>query len=134
MTTEIEEILVQAIGRLGGAGFVSRRLPSDIGDEVFELFREREELEPVVAQLLAAAGKILVLNGPGLEKSQSALVGSGFLRLNPAVVTVWLTPVASGRTKVRVHGIAKEGLIKQRGGQQVAREFALRLQQSVAGT
>lgn len=133
MTTEIEEILVQAIAKFGGAGFVSRRLPSNIGEEAFEVSGEPGELEPVVARLLAAAGKILVLKGPGVEMSQSALVGSGFLRLNPAVVTVWLTPVASGRTKVRVHGVAKEGLIKQRGGQQVAQEIASRLRQSVGG-
>ena len=42
------------------------------------------------------------------------LVGAGFGRLNPAVVTVALVPLAGGRTRVEVTAVAKEGLLRQR--------------------
>ena len=129
MATEIDELLAQALGRLGGPGarIVSRWLPPNVGEEQLELPWPRAELEPAVIAFLEAYGTPVALRDPSSSDGHSALVGSGRLRLNPAVVTVWLTEVAPGRTRLRVRGIAKEGWIKQRGGEQVAREIAAAL-------
>ena len=129
MASEIDEVLAQALGRLGGPGarIVGRWLPQNVGEEELELPLTRAELEPAVAALLAAYGTLLPLRDPASSGGHSALVGSGRLRLNPAVVTVWITEVAPGRARLRVRGIAKEGWIKQRGGEQVAREIAAAL-------
>ena len=63
----------------------------------------------------------------------SAVVGSGFLGLNPALVTIEVIPLGNNDVKVTVVGRAKEGLIKQRGGEKAARRIAGRLQDRLVG-
>ena len=63
----------------------------------------------------------------------AAVVGSGLLNLNPAVVTVAVVPLAEDRTRATVTGTAKEGLIKQHAGEKAARRIAEQLRQSFGG-
>ena len=63
----------------------------------------------------------------------SAVVGSGFLGLNPALVTIEVIPLGDDDVKVTVVGTAKEGLIKQHAGEKAARKIAGRLQQRLVG-
>ncbi|MGH3339270.1 MAG: hypothetical protein ACRDPL_10615, partial [Propionibacteriaceae bacterium] len=55
------------------------------------------------------------------------VVGSGALNLNPAVVTLQLRATTSASTTIRVRGVAKEGLIRQRAGREAAERVAARL-------
>ena len=126
MASEIDDLLARALGRLGGPGarIVGRWLPPNAGEEQREVPIAPDQLRPAVLALLAEAGTPLELADPSSAGGMSALVGSGTMRLNPAVVTIWVSTHERGGSRVRVRGVAKEGLIKQRGGEQVAREFA----------
>jgi hypothetical protein len=56
-------------------------------------------------------------------------VGAGKWNMNPAAVTV--TIEADGdRTQLRIRGVAREGLIKQRAGEEAAERVSARLAQS----
>jgi len=57
-----------------------------------------------------------------------ALLGSGFLNLNPALVTITVSRRDETTTEVTIRGVAKEGLIKQRAGQKAAERVAAALQ------
>jgi hypothetical protein len=58
----------------------------------------------------------------------SAVVPSGFWNMNPALVTVAVSP-REQRTRVRISAYALEGLIKQRA----ARKAATRIAESLGG-
>ena len=64
--------------------------------------------------------------------SISGIVGSGFLGLNPALVSVHVIPRDDNGADVIVAGLAKEGLIKQHGGEKAARTIADRLAERLA--
>jgi hypothetical protein len=49
-----------------------------------------------------------------------AVVDAGALNMNPTVVRVQARPLTAEVSRVRVRTVAKEGLIKQRAGQQAA--------------
>jgi hypothetical protein len=55
------------------------------------------------------------------------IVGAGVLDMNPTLVIVTITGVASdasGHSHVAIRAVAKEGLIKQRAGEKAARRIA----------
>jgi hypothetical protein len=60
----------------------------------------------------------------------AAVIGSGFMNMNPAVVTVEVVPTSDDLSKVSIRGVAKEGLIKQRAGEKAARRIGDLLLQS----
>jgi len=62
----------------------------------------------------------------------AGLVGSGLLKLNPALASVAVTSVAGSRTGAIVAGTAKEGLIKQHAGAKAAKKVAEAIRQSLA--
>ena len=114
-------------GRLG-ARFAARLLPHDVHEIVLVL-----ALPPDVA--LALARRVLASLGEPADETRltdekhelRAVVGSGALNLNPAVVTLQLLATASASTTIRVRGVAKEGLIRQRAGREAAEHVAARL-------
>jgi hypothetical protein len=147
-----EEILVNRLGRLGwrsgrltgglssarggrlGARLAARLLPEDV-----------HELELVLAlppdEALALAGWVLSSLGEPVDETRvaddkhelRAVVGSGALNLNPAIVTLQLVATTSASTTIRVRGVAKEGLIRQRAGRKAAERVAARLRASLGG-
>lgn len=48
-----------------------------------------------------------------------AVIGGGTWAMNPAVVTVTAERIADGQTRLIIRGVAREGIVKQRAGQQV---------------
>jgi len=50
----------------------------------------------------------------------AAIVGAGRMGLNPTVVTVTVGSSQGGSSVVSVRAVAKEGLLKQRAGDEVA--------------
>lgn len=146
---EEEEILVNRLGRLGwrsgrltgellaarggrlGARLAARLLPEDV--HVIELVLA---LPPDEA--LALAGRVLSSLGEPVDETRigddmhelRAVVGSGALNLNPAIVTLRLVATTSTSTTIWVRGMAKEGLIRQRAGRKAAERVAAYLQAS----
>jgi hypothetical protein len=146
---EEEEILVNRLGRLGwrsgwlsgglwgasggrlGARLAARLLPEDV-----------HEIELVLAlppdEALALAGWVLSSLGEPVHETRladdnhqlRAVVGSGALNINPAMVTLQLVATTPVSTTIQVRGVAKEGLIRQRAGHKAAERVAARLRAS----
>lgn len=78
---------------------------------------------------LAQNGKVLK---SGLARDGShivrGVVGAGKWNMNPAVVTIKLTATGD-TTHLRIRGVAREGVFKQRAGQQAAERIAAQLAQ-----
>ncbi len=127
MPSTINQLLAERLGRIGGLGarWMARLLPSDVGEATLALEGSVEATARRVAEVLAALGEPVALDEPAAAGGQSAVLGTGEMGLNPAVVTVWVRGGAAGRCEVRIRGVAKEGLVRQRGGSEaVARVSA----------
>lgn len=126
MTDRTTRLLADQLGRLAGRGFfgawlVARFLPSNVGKSEFLVNRSSGRVEAHVRQLIQERGRLLdQVELPHSSATIAGLVGAGGMRMNPTVVTVQVAPVAPGRSKVTVLAVAKEGLIKQRAGEEVA--------------
>jgi hypothetical protein len=83
-----------------------------------------------VLDLLGAA----TLPAPASSDDQPirAVVGSGQDNLNPALVTVAIEALSDTESKVIVRGAAKEGFVKQRGGEQAVSLVLSRLSSALA--
>jgi hypothetical protein len=136
-----DEILGRELAKLAskagkveaGAGvvrWVARKMPTDAFNVVLHCDATAEDVLRTAADLLQAEGRIQDHAGmPSGAPAVAAVVGSGFLGLNPALVTVEVIPEDGNRVAVNVTGVAKEGLIKQHAGEKVARRIAGRLQE-----
>jgi hypothetical protein len=115
-------------GRLGGrrggergATGAARRLREDRCELSIELDMAPEDVLSMAAEVLAHEGSLLDDELPALEHIEVwGLVGVGVGGLNPAVVRVAAIPAGQGGSTAIVRAAAKEGLIKQRGGQKAA--------------
>lgn len=110
-----EEVLEAELARLGGraslgGGLGARLAARRLKTSRFEASAEAGAPPHVVASWLEAAYRDL---GRPLGEGR-AVIGAGYRQLNPAVVTAVLVPLAGGRTRVEVRGVAKEGIIAQR--------------------
>ena len=94
----------------------------DVGSASFDVDLPPSEAAEIVERGLAQIGSPIACDAPELQDARCVVVGSGYMRLNPAIVCVWITSNAAGGSSLLVRGAAKEGLIKQRGGQQATRE------------
>jgi hypothetical protein len=111
-------------GRRGGergATRAAQRLREDRCELSIDLAMRPEEVLNIAAQVLAHEGSLLDDELPALEHAEVwGLVGVGAGGLNPAVVRVTAIPAGGGGSTTIVRATAKEGLIKQRGGQKAA--------------
>ena len=110
-------------GRSGGrrgASAAAGRLRADRCELRLEAASPPEAVLGAARQLLAAEGRLLEDDEIPAEPPQVwALVGSGGGGFNPALVRVLARP-RDGGAAVEVRGVAKEGMVKQRGGQRAA--------------
>jgi hypothetical protein len=147
VSQEEEKILVNRVGRLGrrsgrlggglwgasggrlGAQFAVRLLPHDVHEILLVLPLPPDEALALARCVLASLSEPTDEAQPVDKKHElRAVVGSGALDLNPAVVTLQLLATTSASTTIRVRGVAKEGLIRQRAGREAAERVAARLQ------
>jgi hypothetical protein len=104
----------------------------DIGSASLDVDLLPSEAAQTVDRVLAEIGSPISCDAPELRDARCVVVGSGYMRLNPAIVCVWISSATAGGSSLLVRGAAKEGLIKQRGGQQAAREVEDRLRDAFA--
>ncbi|GIH19606.1 hypothetical protein Raf01_77780 [Rugosimonospora africana] len=127
LTTEESDLLVAGLGILGGrvnrgAGRGARRAARWMRADIFETTVELRPPLPTATDLVART-----LDALGTRTTElQAMIGSGVMALNPAVVTVTLSE-DGGRVIATVRGVAKEGLIRQRAGEKAARRVAEQL-------
>jgi len=92
-----DDLLVFGLGQLGGRGaaWTARRLRKDAYELNKTLSAPLDEVFASVASLLESIGTVAARTGPGDgEALVRGVVGSGAMNLNPAVITVSMTPVA----------------------------------------
>lgn len=140
MQRSTDQILADELGKLAAAAadqelgtgvvrWVARKMPNDAFQTTLDVAADPESVLRRAFDVLDAAGRIRADVATHSDApSVSAIVGSGFLRLNPALVTVEIVAGENERCRVLVSGVAKEGLIKQHAGEKAARRIAKRLQ------
>lgn len=137
LAAELKKLAVRAMKKETGAGVVSwvaRQLPTDAFKLELQTTADAEAVLRTAFDVLQEEGSLRDdLASDSGNPTVSAVVGSGFLRLNPAVVTVEVIPSGNQCTSVTVVGMAKEGLIKQRGGQKAAERIASLLRSRLPG-
>jgi hypothetical protein len=134
MSFDEDELLVQALGVVGGRGSPGGRRGAEKGarrlrKDVFEIDLV-VSLSPQAAadkaeDVISEQGSVLDLEGDDGDPGARVvgIVGSGVANLNPTVVTVTIRASAQG-SRLVIRGAAKEGLIKQRAGEKAARRIA----------
>ena len=134
MAADEDDLLVGGLAGLGG--YSGRRVPEKmtrkISKNVFELDVELwvpvESATEKVRDILAQLGRVVHVEGAAGSSGTQVIgmMGAGFGKLNPAVVTVTIHPMEAGARLV-IRGAAKEGLIKQRAGEAAAKRVAAAL-------
>ncbi|WP_143664895.1 hypothetical protein [Streptomyces sp. TLI_55] len=109
---------------VGAQGKLTRLVAGRLKKDVLEI-RLGTGLAPEAALALAeqmvvgCVPPLAVVALPNGGTAVRAVMGTGFGGMNPAVVTLTVTAADDAGSTVLVRGAAKEGLIKQRGGQRV---------------
>lgn len=126
------DVLSREIGKLGGIGarWVTHLLPTNTAEEAVTLQLPAASARQLILDLLGSA--VLASAAPSAPDLIRAVVGSGRLNLNPALLTITITPISASTTRVTVRGAAKEGLVKQRGGEQATSRFMGQLASTIA--
>lgn len=108
-------ILARQLGSLGGRGasWIARFLPNLAHQRTLELPESLDDVRGRVEAVLATVGRPIpeLPSEPG-RGTYVVLTGSGTLGLNPTIVRVEVS-AAAGTTRVLLHAVAKEGLIRQ---------------------
>jgi hypothetical protein len=127
------DLLVRELGKLGGIGarFTARFLSINVG-EVTRTFPVPVPVVERACQRLIAGSQLV--DEPPVPGSIRAIVGAGSLNLNPTVLTISITAESPLGTRVHIRGAAKEGLVKQRAGEQVAVRFSKALEETLSLT
>ncbi len=111
-------------GRAGGragARWMSRRLRVDSAELTLDLAASTQRIVRAATDILRDEGEVTEGSfADGDEEAVRGVVGAGALSMNPAVVRVHATPLGAEVSRVSVRALAKEGLIKQRAGQDAA--------------
>ena len=118
------------VGGRAGARWATKRLRVDTAELILNLAASTTRIVTVATDILSHEGEVIEGSvADGNREGVRGVVGAGALNMNPAVVRVQATPLAPEMSQVRVRAVAKEGLIKQRAGQ----EAAARIHDHLAG-
>lgn len=140
MSKSQDEILACELGKLGklgniigpggssGANFAAQFLPTERFTESLRIEVEAGHVLQSVFRILTSMGQITDEFAESSSSPRlSAIVGSGFLKLSPAVVHVQVVPAGEHSSEVSIVAVAKEGLIKQRTAEKAVKAFRAEL-------
>lgn len=150
MNQSESQILAEELAALGGAsgaggrvvGVVARLMRNNVHEIDLRLPLPFDDAVKVVSDVLGAAGRA-VGTGPADSASGGGESGDGTTirvvasggsgGLNPVVVTARVSGAGQGSSEVLLRGAAKEGLVKQRAGEEVALRLAAQLTTATGG-
>jgi hypothetical protein len=121
-----DALLTRAVASFGpGAAAAAGHLRKNVGEIKLTVPLPPDQAAARARQVIADLG---ALQQSGTPDDAGAIevvgiIGAGALKMNPAVVTVVISP-ADHASAVVVRGAAREGLIKQRAGEGAARRVA----------
>jgi len=121
-----DELLERAMGRLGPGGVKgARRLRKSVKEISLTVPMPPKQAVARTRQIIDDLGSVARHGRAAAAGSLQVVgvVGAGALDMNPAVVTVTISPSEEGSSVV-VRGAAKEGLIKQRASADAAKRVA----------
>jgi hypothetical protein len=109
----------KAIGASLGARFAATFLPTESYQELVNVSADVELVFTKLCSFLLAKGRIASDNEAGTSQFPkiSAVIGSGFLSMNPTIVHIEVIDIEKNSCVLLVTGAAKEGLIKQQSAQ-----------------
>lgn len=111
-----------------GAAAASRFLPNNEHQITRRIAMDPGKFMESAFAVLSAEGRIIEDAGQGIDQPVlGAVVGSGAMGMNPAVVLVAIEEIDGESIVVSIKGVAKEGLIKQYGGEKAAKRVAEKL-------
>ncbi len=102
----------QAAGGRLGAEWAAKRLKSERYDRSIVYTVDIDTACQDVYEILSGMGEIIETSDEPL--GLAAVVGSGFLNMNPTIVTATFEPEDDEATAIHLSAVAKEGLIKQK--------------------
>jgi len=105
----------QAAGARLGAEWAAKRLKSERHDRSIAYMVDIDTACEDVYEILSGMGEIIETSDEPL--GIAAVVGSGFLNMNPTIVTATFAPEDEGATAIHLSAVAKEGLIKQKSAE-----------------
>lgn len=108
---------------------VSPMLPDNTYEEEFDINLSAPDSLKLIFAVLSKEGRIIEEVSSGLYPTLSAIIPSGFLGMNPAIVSVIIMNASSSKSHIVVRGIAKEGIIKQYAGKKAAQKIILAIRQ-----
>ena len=113
--------LVGAAGGGLGAKWAARRLSSSSVEQSLEVAMSGRDALTLGYRTLSSIGQVLPGEVDTGKPAIRALVGSGILGMNPAVVDLSLEIVSEQVVKLTIRATAKEGLIKQHTAEKAIR-------------
>lgn len=121
-----DEILAKTLKRIGGAGagWVAKLLPDNVFEMAVEVAAAADEIDAAIRHAIGEENILAEAEASTDGFRISAVVESGFGGLNPTLLSIHLKPQSERLTTATIRGVAKEGLIKQRAGEQAVRALA----------
>ncbi|WP_174569446.1 hypothetical protein [Streptomyces qaidamensis] len=119
--------LASVAGGWGGlTRFVAKLMRKNVHEIDLDVALPFEDTVERVAHVLGRAGRrVHLLSEPRTEQRMIRVVaGGGVGGMNPVVVTALVTKGGASDSQVRLRAAAKEGLIRQRAGEQTAIRLA----------
>jgi hypothetical protein len=123
MSSLEDEILARELGKVGGiagpggsagASIAAKFLPTETFRATLRIERDAREVLESAFRVLAGMGQITdEFSEPSSPPGISAIVGSGFLKMNPALIHVQVASAGEHASSVSITAAGKEGLIKQ---------------------
>ncbi|MZF90391.1 hypothetical protein [Streptomyces sp. SID5643] len=126
LADELAALAAVAGGWGGLTRFVARLLRKNVHEIDLVVALPFEDTVERVAHVLGRAGRrVRLAPEPGPEQRTIRVVaGGGVGGMNPVVVTALVTKGEAATSGVRLRAAAKEGLIRQRAGEQTATRLA----------
>lgn len=109
------------IGGARGPGWAMRYLSSEVYEASVEFAGDPADTVTRCYETLTELGEPTASEEAVDHPRLQAVIGSGFMRLNPAVVEIDVKPTGSAASQVSVRASAKEGLIKQHTAEKAVR-------------
>jgi len=136
LAAELKKLAAKAARQETGSSvvaWVAKKLPDDAFQTKLQLQVDPETALKVACNVLQEKGQLREdVETPPDVAAVGGVIGSGFLGLNPAIVTVQVIPQDEGGTEILVTGVAKEGLIKQHAAEKASKAIARQLTDRLA--